>query len=322
MSTPASTPPPEVTVIIPVYNSVKHLAAAIESVLAQTFRSYELIIVDDGSTDGSLAIAQSYAGLQPGVISVLQHPDRGNHGVAAARNLAAARARGRYLAFLDSDDRWHPNKLQVQTAYMHQRPELGLTFTLARIVRDDEGQQFIPGVDVLGGLPPEDRLTAFVMIATNALNYIFSSVMVRRDCLRAAGGFPEGLPFQSEDRILVAKVSADHGVGRVPEVLCEYLAHGSSYSADVVRRGTAAVIFFDLQVRLVRWLLRENGKPDWARHLTLQVLPDTLFSALRSRRFTRLLPNVLHLARLLPAQMPAFFWRVFHPARLRAGRRS
>jgi teichuronic acid biosynthesis glycosyltransferase TuaG len=104
-----------VSIVMPLYNKQAFLAEAVESVIQQGYSGWELIIVDDGSRDGSLAIAQEYARTEPRirVVSLTE-----NRGVSHARNIGIAKARGRYLAFLDSDDLWISSKLSVQVKFM------------------------------------------------------------------------------------------------------------------------------------------------------------------------------------------------------------
>ncbi len=107
-----------VSVVMPLYNAERFLRRPVESVLAQTHANLELVVVDDGSTDDSADIVESYARNDDRVRLV--RAER-NGGVAAARNRAIAEARGRYVAFLDSDDWWHPEKLQRQLALLESR---------------------------------------------------------------------------------------------------------------------------------------------------------------------------------------------------------
>ena len=112
---------PLVSVIIPVYNREKFLAAAIDSVFSQTYRPIQVIIVDDGSTDRSGAIARSYKDVE----YIYQE----NQGVSVARNKGVDAAQGEFIAFLDSDDLWLPHKLETQIKYMLQHPEVDITST-------------------------------------------------------------------------------------------------------------------------------------------------------------------------------------------------
>src|SRR5918993_768175 len=120
-SSPASGPP-IVSIITPAYNAAQYIEHTLESALRQTFPSFELLIVDDGSSDDTGDIARRYA-VRDHRIQVLRQPNRG---IAAARNAAMARAQGRYFALLDSDDLWFPTYLAEQVAILEQRPEIAV----------------------------------------------------------------------------------------------------------------------------------------------------------------------------------------------------
>ena len=124
---------PTVSIILPTYNRVGSVQAAIHSVLAQTYIDYELIVVDDGSTDETASHVREIA--DPRLIYVL-HPQ--NKGAAAARNTGMRMARGDYIAFLDSDDTWHPQKLEVQVEFLKNSPDqVGGCVTSYRLVFED-----------------------------------------------------------------------------------------------------------------------------------------------------------------------------------------
>ncbi len=264
---------PLVSVIIPAYHAAAFLEDTVGSVLAQTFRDFELLIVDDGSTDQTVAIAERFAAAEPGRVRLLRHPGGINRGVSATRNLGIRESRGTWVAFLDADDLWHPEKLARQVSFMQTQPDCALSYTSAVILREGKGERFLPGVEELGTvLPPEPRVVLFHIILV-MVNYIFSTVMVKREALLEIGGFVENLPFQSEDRIMVAMVASRHRIARCPEVLCCYRAHGGSYTAQVVARRLPPAIFYDMQVYIMRWLLRENLHYDWARQIAYNILP-------------------------------------------------
>lgn len=117
---------PLVSVIVPVYNGERFLAAALESVLAQDYEPLEVIVVDDGSEDGSAAIARSFTG-----VVYLYQP---NQGPSAARNAGIAAARGEFLAFFDADDLMMPSKLSVQVGYLLEHPDVGCVLCRQKIV--------------------------------------------------------------------------------------------------------------------------------------------------------------------------------------------
>jgi glycosyltransferase involved in cell wall biosynthesis len=133
---------PLVSALIPTFNSERTLAEAIMSVMRQTIGDVEVIVVDDGSTDGTVAVARQFEARHPGSVIGL----RQNHaGPYVARNLAAHHARGKYVAFLDSDDAWLPDKLARQIALMEASPDVVLCHT-AMVVVDARG-------DVVGTFP-------------------------------------------------------------------------------------------------------------------------------------------------------------------------
>jgi glycosyltransferase involved in cell wall biosynthesis len=102
---------PVVSIVVIFLNAEQFIREAIESAFAQTYKCWELLLVDDGSADGSKAIAHQYAALYPERVLYLEHHDHQNRGMSASRNLGVSHARGKYIAFLDADDVWLPHKL-------------------------------------------------------------------------------------------------------------------------------------------------------------------------------------------------------------------
>ena len=188
--------PPLVSVIIPTYNRGWILKEALESVLAQDFRDFELIVVDDGSTDGT---AELLAACGPPV-RVLTQPNRG---VSAARNLGLSAARGQLVAFLDSDDLWLPAKLKEQVGFFRANPEAMICQTQELWIRD--------GVRV----NPKERHRKFSgMIFERCLPLCLvspSAVMMRTCLFEVVGVFDEQLPA-CEDYDLWLRISCRYPV--------------------------------------------------------------------------------------------------------------
>jgi glycosyltransferase involved in cell wall biosynthesis len=111
-----------ISCIVPVYNSERYLGETLDSILAQTYRPLEIIVVDDGSTDGTAAVAAGYG-------HRVRYVRQANAGEAAARNRGLNVAEGEFVAFDDADDLWHPEKLERQVARLEHRPEIDLSFT-------------------------------------------------------------------------------------------------------------------------------------------------------------------------------------------------
>ena len=201
-------PTPLVSIVTPVYNAAPFLAETIASVLAQSFDRWELLLVDDGSTDASPEIAAAHAERFPTRVRVLAHPGRANRGKSSTRNLGIRAARGEYLVFLDADDRLLPDKLARQTSLLAAHPEAGMVY--GRTVYwfpDDRG-----GCDSLSklGVKPH-RLYAPPALLIQVLRDRGSvpclcAPMVRRMLVAEVGGFDESLQHLYEDQTLLAKL--------------------------------------------------------------------------------------------------------------------
>lgn len=166
---------PYVSVLMPVYNGEHFLQEAVDSILGQTYRNFELVIVDDGSRDATPAILAKYT--DPRLV-VIRHED--NQGVIAARNSAVAAARGELCAMMDSDDISHPERLARQVAYLEQYPECGVIASWVKLI-DAEGRQ--------QGNWYDDSVTAtsaqIIGYLPRANCIVNSSVMLRADLLRS-----------------------------------------------------------------------------------------------------------------------------------------
>jgi glycosyltransferase involved in cell wall biosynthesis len=187
---------PQVSVIIPTYNRAWCLREAVDSVLAQEFKDFDLIVVDDGSSDHTPRLLQEYGDS----IQVLR---RRNRGVSAARNAGVCAARGDLIAFLDSDDAWLPGKLSRQVEFFKQHPEILICQTEEIWVKN--GRRVNPGQRhrKRGGMIFEPSLDLCLVSP--------SAVMVRRGLFERVGLFDEGLPA-CEDYDLWLRVSCRYPV--------------------------------------------------------------------------------------------------------------
>jgi glycosyltransferase involved in cell wall biosynthesis len=194
---------PTVSVIIPTFNRWPLVAAAIESVLAQRYGDFELIVVDDGSTDDTAERLGQFG-------SRLVILKQSHQGVSAARNLAARHARGCYLAFLDSDDLWLPNKLAIQVAFMERHPSVRICQTEETWLRN--GVRVNPKVK-------HRKPSGDVFIASLELCLVSpSAVMLTRDLFERVGGFDESLPV-CEDYDLWLRIARNHSVALIDDAL-------------------------------------------------------------------------------------------------------
>jgi glycosyltransferase involved in cell wall biosynthesis len=220
-----------VSVIIPCYNAARYIAEALDSVLRQTHADTVAIVVDDGSTDGTAGICEGYGPR----VQVIRLP--GNSGPSAARNAALQVADGDAIAFLDGDDRWHPEKIARQLALLAERDGCGLVHTAVRHI-DSAGEE----IERPGGAIPwriADGECLGDLIAHNTITT--STVLVRRDVL-GADRFPVDL-FAGEDWDLWLRLAARTRIGYLDEALTDYRVHDSNAtrSLELVLNGRRAV---------------------------------------------------------------------------------
>lgn len=248
---------------MPVFNGEKYLADAIQSVLNQSFTKWELLIVDDGSRDKSAGIASEYCARDAQRLKLLRHPGKANLGAAASRNLAILNSCGFYLAFIDADDIWHIDKLHKQIEFMKSKPQLALSYTYAAIISEDNNISFLPGLKQYGSDLPGNRDEALIAIASGQAHFAFSSTVATRDSVTSAGLFRIGLNYQNEDRLLVSMIAANHQVELYPELLCGYRVHPGNYTSSNSGQHRAAMLFLDIQARLLLWNMTLPGHPAW-----------------------------------------------------------
>jgi glycosyltransferase involved in cell wall biosynthesis len=210
---------PKITVIIPTYNRGAFICDAIDSVLSQTFQDFELIIVDDGSTDNTAVLISAYAD------SRLRYLTQENKGRSNARNRALAVAQGEYIAFLDSDDMYLPDKLRVQTSFMDSHPDVGMIYTSALCV-DEEGRDlnFTYVASVSGYIY---RYIAFFQPVTITL----PTVMVRRAVFDRVGGFDEQMS-RFEDTDMWRRISKLFRICAMPIETCKLRTHADNSLAS------------------------------------------------------------------------------------------
>ena len=219
---------PVVSVVMPVYNAAAHLAAALDSMLAQTFTDFELIVVNDGSTDGTAQILSSYGD----ALRVVSQP---NGGMSCARNAGIHLARGRYIAFLDADDRWLAPKLERQVTLLDEQPDLAFCAATATLEDLDGKVLGAWACSTNGTASVAEVFAAHALIAGGA-----SSVLARRELVQTLGGFDETL-FGAEDTDLWIRLAARGGFACIPEALVVVLKRPGSVSRNRQRMRAGAL---------------------------------------------------------------------------------
>ncbi|HEX7940969.1 MAG TPA: glycosyltransferase family A protein [Gemmatimonadaceae bacterium] len=234
---------PLVSVIVPFLDVAPFLTEAIESVRAQTYANWELLLCDDGATDGSSDIARAYAQADPARIRHLVHDGPVHQGASAARNLGLAHARGELIALLDGDDVWLPNKLAEQVAILRDHPEADALYGLTELWHSwtgaaaDAGRDVTPPSGVASGtlLGPSALLRG--MLRRDVLVPCTCSIVMRADAVRRSGGFANEFPGIYDDVAFYSRLSLVGSFLFVERQWDRYRQRPSSTYATVRRAG-------------------------------------------------------------------------------------
>ena len=233
--TPPAADAPTVSVVIPLYQGERWIRAAIESVLAQRgFDDFEVIVVDDGSTDRGADVVRSIADDRVHVIH------QANRGIAAARNAGIAKSRGQFIAFLDQDDLWRPDKLATQIPLFAGAPDVGLVHCqTARI--DGQGRLIHAGPRVV-----PDRMQGDVRADMLVMNIVpgTAGVIVRRACFETLGGFDEALSG-ADDWEMWSRIAGRYSFAYSDAPLCSLRLHEHNTSLDVEHMRTVSTAVRD-----------------------------------------------------------------------------
>ena len=220
-----------ISVIIPLYNKASEVERTLRSVLAQSTLPQEIIIVDDGSTDGSLEVVR---GVESSLLKIISQE---NAGVSAARNRAIGEARGEWVALLDADDRWHEDYLSEQMRMIERYPDCG-AYATAFVV--DDGVR-----EVVADTPKSEGEVNFFEESMHRYVMIPSATLLRRELVLELGGFPVGMRM-GEDQYLWTKVARKAKVAFSPQPLVIYSRAAENRSAAIFRPEVSAFSLEDL----------------------------------------------------------------------------
>jgi glycosyltransferase involved in cell wall biosynthesis len=225
---------PRVSVIVPAYNAARYLRNAIDSVVGQTYADWELIIVDDGSTDGTRALVRSYIAAQG---DKLRYVFQTNRGLPAARNAGIRESQGEFIAILDADDMWLPSRLKRGVEVMDRAPDVGLVHSkVARINVDG---------DIVSYLDFPKKYQAgkiAVDIFVRRANILCPTVLFRKRCLDVTGSFDETMRA-TEDRDLWFRIAEHYNVAYIDEVLAHWRLTPGSMTSDPDRMLKGQLVF-------------------------------------------------------------------------------
>lgn len=239
------------------FNAEAFMAEAIESVFAQTYSNWELLLVDDGSTDKSTEIAQELAHRYPAQIRHLDHPGHVNRGMSATRNVGIRAARGELISFIDSDDIWEPDKLVDQVRIMREHPELGMVCGAVLYWGSWTGDHdfLIPTGHVFDRPIPQPEALLALYPLGKADAPCPSDFMVPVEILKRIGGFEEHFTAEKqayEDQGCLAKLYLEAPVFFSSKVWLKYRQHRASCLTTVRREGQYASV----RLYYLSWLKR------------------------------------------------------------------
>lgn len=263
---------------MPCYNAAAHLEASVDSVLAQGFKDWELIAVDDGSRDETWAVLSG-----SGDARIRPFRRSSNAGVSATRNFGLEHATGEFVAFLDADDTWHADFLDHMHTALSNRPDAGLAYCGWQNtgLSGPRGSPFVP---------PDYESPSKTERLIEGCRWPIHAALTRRRLIERAGGFDTRFAV-GEDFLLWMAIAIFHPIVRVPEVLASYWHHaGTRATSDRIRaaRQTLAVkqAFLD-------------GHPDIVRRLGRKRIRDTLLGPLLMQAYERYWERDLDTARAL-----------------------
>jgi teichuronic acid biosynthesis glycosyltransferase TuaG len=214
-----------ISVIIPAYNSVKYIEETINSVLAQTYSNFEIIIVDDSSTDGTFELCKKLSESNNKIkVFRIEHSGR----PSVPRNFGINKAQGEFIAFLDSDDKWVKNKLKEQINFFKKNSEVSLVYSVSKTFGE---VNFFSQHYELFPLPFKAAKNKTDLL-TKGNSIPLSTVMVKTETVRSAGGFDEDPDLKLEDYDLWIRLSDLGELGFLPRVHCYYRIHKNQFSGN------------------------------------------------------------------------------------------
>jgi len=234
----------KVSVIIPAYNAEKYIHEAIDSVLNQTFKDFEIIVIDDESTDNTSKILESYG-------NKIRWKSQENKGSASAQNEGIKMANGEYIAYIDADDIYLPERIETQVKHLDEHHDVGLVYT-------DFYQ-----IDENGKITGTAKSQPFDDLLLLQANYIGkSTVMHRRECLNEVGLFDESFTNYENDWEMWVRISEKFGMVYIDKPLTKYRLHGGSLLST---RQTKGHDIYYSWTKIIKKTYKRRGKPFWLK---------------------------------------------------------
>jgi glycosyltransferase involved in cell wall biosynthesis len=236
----------KVSVYVPTYNNARFLPECLDSILSQSFQDFEIVVVDDGSQDGSNEILLDYQSRYPNKIRYFFHPGHGHKGFAPTCNLAIQHSQGEYVARNDSDDIWYPDKLEQQVSILENYSEIGLVYSYAKYI-DEVGNELpgLCGIDVTNDENPVIQLLYSQQIPEN-------TVIFRRKVIEKVGAYDESLVYSDWD--FIVRVFSHWKAAFIQKPLVKYRIHGGNQSKGIdpqVNLARIVAVFHSLEQKSI-----------------------------------------------------------------------
>jgi len=261
-----------VSVVIPFYNAEQYLFETLESVRQQSFSDWELILVDDGSTDASVDLVRTYLDRTTVRASLLHHPQGGNRGTSATRNLGLSHAKGRYVCFLDADDIWKPEFLHYFVDRLESMPTVDMAYCpciywepAGRVGEDRySGRVQALGMETVGRVAA-DKILRLFLENENAVPSP-SGVMFRKEALTRAGGWENSFPAMCDDQALFTKILL---LGNDLFLASNPLYYYRQHEASLCRTALQEDLYYEDKKRYFAWLRSHlrAGPAAWSQYL-------------------------------------------------------
>lgn len=280
-----------ISVVIPCYNQARFLGDAIESVLAQTYRDFEIVVVDDGSTDNTAEVAARYAGIH--------YLRQKNQGVEAARNAGLGESSGEYLVFLDADDRLLPGALETGLENLRARPDCAFVYGNCRYISAD-------GTIMSSHQPPRVESEHYLALLHDCFIWMPGLVMFRRSVFESVAGFDVSLGLRNaEDYELYLRIAREFPIYGHNEIVAEYRQHEANKSASPASMLKAVSIILHSQRKHVKGNSRREKAYKGGLKFNQEYYGEQLIEQMRESRrkggeYEFFLRNTLTLLRYAP----------------------
>jgi len=230
MSELSETTLPKISVIIPTYNRMTYVCTAIDSVLAQTYKDYEIIVVDDGSKEDIKGLLSKYG-------DKIRYIYQENKGLSGARNTGIRNMKGEWAAFLDDDDIWYPSKLQIQMDYIKENPEIDMVSTKADVI-DMQGNK-------LNKVKPMSEVELHFEGLLEGNHVVIPSALVKKSSLEHYGGFDEQLRCCEDYEIWLRMTAQNAKIAYIDQALIQYRMTDGQLSQQSLKMRLAGVYTFN-----------------------------------------------------------------------------